>query len=82
MWGGARGSGDWGLVRRCLDGEGWCVATRGDRRDGGWRRKGIGGVASRSVGVGIGWWSRSGRGTLRMSAEVANTLSAKSAHGD
>jgi hypothetical protein len=73
MWGGARGSGDWGLVRRCLDGEGWCVAMRGDRRDGGWQR---------SVGVGIGWWSRSGRGTLRMSAEVANTLSAKSAHGD
>jgi hypothetical protein len=51
-------------------------------RGGGWRRKGIGGVALRSAGVGTGWWSCSGRGTLRVVAEVADTLSAKSAHGD
>jgi hypothetical protein len=82
MWGGARGSGDRGLVRRCSDGEGRRVATRGDRRGGGWRRKEIGGVKSCSTDMGTGWWSRSRRGTLRVSAEVADTLSAKSAHGD
>jgi hypothetical protein len=80
----ARGSGDQGLARWCPDGEGRHVVVRGDRRGGGWRRKGIEGVASCStsvVGVGTGWWSRSGRGTLRVSAEVADTLNAKSAHG-
>jgi hypothetical protein len=58
------------------------VVACGDQRGGGWRCKGIGGVASCSAGVGTGWWSRSGRGTLRVLAEVADTLSAKSAHGD
>jgi hypothetical protein len=48
----------------------------------GWRRKWIGGVALRLAGVGTGWWSRSGRGTQRVSSEVADTLSAKLAHGD
>jgi hypothetical protein len=34
VWGGARGSGDWGLARRCSDGEGQWVAARGDWRGG------------------------------------------------
>jgi hypothetical protein len=37
VWGGARGSGDWGLARRCSDGEGQRVAAHGDRRGGGTR---------------------------------------------
>jgi hypothetical protein len=37
-WGGARGSGDWALARRCSDDEGRWVAARGDQRGGGWWR--------------------------------------------
>jgi hypothetical protein len=45
MWAGARESGDPGLARQCSDGEGQRVVVHGDRRGGGWRRKGIGGDA-------------------------------------
>jgi hypothetical protein len=66
---GGVGTGDW---------RGGAQTARG----GGWRHKGIGGVASCSAGVGTGWWMRSGRGTLRVSAEVADALSAKSSCRD
>jgi hypothetical protein len=89
LWGGARGSGDRGLARRCSDGEGgawgsegWRVAAQGDQTVAGGGTKGPVGWRRARLVWGLTGGRARGRGTRRVSAEVADTLSVKSAHGD